>query len=106
MRSTTRPRTSIFKGLLERSRRCWSNRKKPETRAEFGKPQWELGSGTYSFASPELIACSYVEGGVWKISMLHIESETLLAIDTPFSEMGRGDIQAGDGKVVFIGGPP
>jgi dipeptidyl aminopeptidase/acylaminoacyl peptidase len=74
--------------------------------AEFGKPQWELGSGTYSFASAELIACSYVEGGVWKIAMLHIESGMLLAVDTPFSEMGRGDIQAGDGKIVFIGGAP
>ena len=74
--------------------------------AEFGKPQWVFGSGTYSFASAELIACSYVEGGAWKVAMLHIESGMLLAIDTPFSEMGRGDIQAGDGKIVFIAGAP
>ena len=74
--------------------------------AEFGKPQWELGSGTYSFASEELIACSYNEGGVWKIAMLQIESGMLLAVYTPFTEMGRGDIQAGDGKIVFIGGAP
>ena len=74
--------------------------------AEFGKPQWELGSGTYSFASEELIACSYNEGGVWKIAMLQIESGMLLAVYAPFTEMGRGDIQAGDGKIVFIGGAP
>ncbi|MDP7588160.1 MAG: S9 family peptidase [SAR202 cluster bacterium] len=74
--------------------------------AEFGKPQWELGSRTYSFASEELIACSYNEGGVWKIAMLQIESGMLLAVYTPFTEMGRGDIQAGDGKIVFIGGAP
>ena len=74
--------------------------------AEFGKPQWVFGSGTYSFASAELIACSYVEGGAWKVAMLHIESGMLLAIDTPFSEMGRGDIQAGDGKIVFVAGAP
>ncbi|MDP6498177.1 MAG: S9 family peptidase [Dehalococcoidia bacterium] len=74
--------------------------------AEFGKPQWELGSGTYSFVSEELIACSYNEGGVWKIAMLQIESGMLLAVYTPFTEMGRGDIRAGDGKIVFIGGAP
>ena len=74
--------------------------------AEFGKPQWELGSRTYSFASEELIACSYNEGGVWKIAMLQIESGMLLAVYTPFTEMGHGDIQAGDGKIVFIGGAP
>jgi dipeptidyl aminopeptidase/acylaminoacyl peptidase len=74
--------------------------------AEFGKPQWVFGSGTYSFASDELIACSYVENGEWKVSMLHIESGMLLAIDTPFSEFGRGDLKAGDGKIVFVAGAP
>ena len=74
--------------------------------AEFGKPQWVFGSATYSFASDELIACSYVENGEWKVSMLHIESGTLLAIDTPFSELGRGDLKAGDGKIVFVAGAP
>ena len=74
--------------------------------AEFGKPQWVFGSATYSFASDELIACSYVENGEWKASMLHIESGTLLAIDTPFSELGRGDLKAGDGKIVFVAGAP
>jgi dipeptidyl aminopeptidase/acylaminoacyl peptidase len=74
--------------------------------AEFGKPQWVFGSDTYSFASEELIACSYVENGAWKIAMLHVESGRLLAVDTPFSEMGRGDLKAGDGKIVFIAGAP
>jgi len=74
--------------------------------AEFGKPQWGLGAASYSFASEELIACSYVERGEWKLAMLHIESGMLLAIETPFTEMGRGDIKAGDGKIVFVGGAP
>jgi len=73
---------------------------------EFGKPQWVFGSGTYSFASDELIACSYTENDSWKIAMLHIPSKMLLAIETPYSEMGRGDLKVGDGKIVFIGGAP
>ncbi|NQW24025.1 MAG: S9 family peptidase [SAR202 cluster bacterium] len=74
--------------------------------AEFGKPQWTLGSGTYSFASPDVIACSYVEGGAWKIGMLDITSRNLFPVQTPFSEMGRGDIKAGDGNLVFLAGAP
>ena len=74
--------------------------------AEFGKPQWTLGSGTYSFASPDVIACSYVEGGTWKIGMLDITSRNLFPVETPFSEMGRGDIKAGDGNLVFLAGAP
>ena len=73
---------------------------------EFGKPQWVFGSGTYSFASDELIACSYTENDAWKIAMLHIPSKMLLAIETPYSEMGRGDLKVGDGKIVFVGGAP
>lgn len=73
---------------------------------EFGKPQWVFGSGTYSFASDELIACCYTENDAWKIAMFHIPSKMLLAIETPYSEMGRGDLKVGDGKIVFVGGAP
>ena len=71
---------------------------------EFGKPQWVFGSGTYSFASDELIACCYTENNTWKIAMFHIPSKMMLAIETPYSEMGRGDLKVGDGKIVFVGG--
>ena len=87
----------------------WENgqaRQLTSQNAEFGKPQWVFGSGTYSFASPDLIACSHVENGAWKISMLEVQSRTLVPVDTPFSEMGRGDIKAGGGKIVFVAGAP
>ena len=79
--------------------------------AEFGKPQWVFGSGTYSFVSDDLIACSYVEDGAWQIAMLDIQSRNLFQVETPFSEMGRGDIKAsadeeGDGRIVFVAGAP
>ena len=79
--------------------------------AEFGKPQWVFGSGTYSFVSDDLIACSYVENGTWQIDMLDIQSRNLFQVETPFSEMGRGDIKAGvdtagDGNIVFVAGAP
>jgi len=72
--------------------------------AEFGKPQWVFGSGTYSFASEDVVACSYVSDGAWSIGMLDIKSKNLFPVQTPFSEMGRGDIKAGDGNIVFLAG--
>ncbi|MCH9018543.1 MAG: S9 family peptidase, partial [Chloroflexi bacterium] len=87
----------------------WENgqaRQLTSQNAEFGKPQWVFGSGTYSFASPDLIACSHVENGAWKISMLEVQSRTLVPVDIPFSEMGRGDIKAGGGNIVFVAGAP
>ncbi len=87
----------------------WENgqsRQLTSRNAEFGKPQWVFGSGTYSFASPDLIACSYVEDGAWKIAMLDIQSRNLFPVETPFSEMGRGEVKAGDGKIVFVAGAP
>jgi dipeptidyl aminopeptidase/acylaminoacyl peptidase len=87
----------------------WENgqsRQLTSRNAEFGKPQWVFGSGTYSFASDDLIACSYVENGAWQIAMLDTQSRNLFQVETPFSEMGRGDIQAGDGKIVFVAGAP
>ena len=74
--------------------------------AEFGKPQWVFGSGAYSFVSAGLIACSYVEDGTWKIAMLDIQSRNLVPVETPFSEMGEGEIQAGGGNIVFVAGAP
>ena len=92
----------------------WENgraRQLTSRNAEFGKPQWVFGSGAYSFASSGLIACSYVENGAWKIAMLDIQSRDLVPVETPFSEMGRGEIHAGGGKagggnIVFVAGAP
>ena len=93
---------------------CWENgesRQLTSLNAEFGKPQWVFGSGTYSFVSDDLIACSYVENGAWKIAILDTQSRNLFQVETPFSEMGRGDIKAnageeGDGRIVFVAGAP
>ena len=75
-------------------------------KAEFGKPQWVFGSGTYAFVSEDLIACSYVEDGAWKIAMLEIQSGNMFQVANTFTEMGRGDIKAGAGNIVFVAGAP
>ena len=74
--------------------------------AEFGKPQWTLGSATYGFVGPGRIACSYVDRGVWRMALLDTETGQLVGIETGFSEMGRGDLQAADGRIAFVAGGP
>lgn len=78
--------------------------------AEFGKPQWVFGSATYGFLSREWsgdrVACSYVDRGVWRIAMLNPEDGALNEIETPYSEMGRGELQASGSRVVFVAGAP
>ena len=74
--------------------------------AEFGKPQWVFGSATYGFVGPGRIACSYVERGVWRIALLDTETGELTEIETGYSEMGRGDLQAAEGRIAFVAGAP
>ena len=74
--------------------------------AEFGKPQWVFGAATYGFLSGDRIACSYVDLGVWRIAILNSSDGTLAEIETPYTEMGRGDLHASGDRVVFVAGAP
>ena len=49
--------------------------------AEFGKPQWALGTTTYAFASENRIVVTYTEGGRWHLALLSLEPRRLEPID-------------------------
>ena len=72
--------------------------------AEFGVPQWAFGSRTYAFESARRIICQYNQRGRWSLASLDTETLELLPIDTPHTEMSRGDIKASAGRVVFGAG--
>ena len=72
--------------------------------AEFGAPAWALGSRTYAFESAERIVCQYVENGFWKLATLDTRTMQFTPIETPYTEMSRGDIKASAGRVVFEAG--
>ena len=74
--------------------------------AEFGKPQWVFGSPTYGFLEDGRIACAYAAGGQWRLALLDGESGELTPLATPYTELARGDVRAGGGRVVFVGGAP
>ena len=71
--------------------------------AEFGKPQWAFGTSTYGFDTDQRIVCSYATNGAWHVALLDTDAKQLEPIDIPFTEMGRGDIKASRGRVVFGG---
>ena len=72
--------------------------------AEFGVPGWALGSRTYAFESAERIICQYVENGFWKLATLDTRTMQFAPIETPYTEMSRGDIKASAGRAVFEAG--
>ena len=71
------------------------------TRAEFGVPAWTLGARTYAFESADRIVCQYVENGIWNVATLDTHTSELKPIETPYTEMSRGDIKASPGRVVL-----
>ena len=70
-------------------------------RAEFGVPAWTLGERTYAFESADRIVCQYVENGIWSVATLDTRTTELNPIETPYTEMSRGDIKASSGRVVL-----
>ena len=72
--------------------------------AEFGQPQWNFGMATFAFAGPDRIVCTYSEGGLGRLALVDLKSETLRPLDTPFTEIGA--VRAEGDRVAFLGGAP
>ena len=77
-----------------------------EMEAEFARPQWVFDPASYGFLDEGLIACSYVERGVWSIGIIDAGTGVLTRLDLPYSEMGRGELRVSDNRVVFSAGAP
>ncbi len=45
--------------------------------ADFGKPQWSLGTSTYAFASADRIVVTYAEHGRWRLGVLSLDPSKL-----------------------------
>ena len=72
--------------------------------AEFGKPAWTLGTRTYAFESADRMVCKYVESGLWKLAMLDTRTTEFKPVETPYTEMSRGDIKASPGRIILEAG--
>ncbi len=77
-----------------------------EMQAEFARPQWAFDPAAYGFLDDGRIACSYVERGVWKMGVIEPQGGTLVRLELPYSEMGRGELRVAGQRVVFSAGAP
>ncbi len=75
-----------------------------QMKAEFGKPQWNLGMSTYAFESPNRIICTYTQQGTWHLASLDTTTGELQPLEVPYTEIDS--LQTTRGKVVFRGGSP
>ena len=49
--------------------------------AEFGRPQWVLGSRTYAFASANRLVVTYTQDGRWRMALLSLEPRRVEPLD-------------------------
>ena len=77
-----------------------------EMEAEFARPPWVFGAPAFDFLGDGRIACTYVERGVWNLGIIDAGTGSLTRLDTPFSEMGRGELRASGNRIVFSAGAP
>ncbi len=74
--------------------------------AEFGSPHWVFGMADYAFESSRRIVCQYTRDGLWELATLDTETLQLERIDSPYSDMSRGDLKAARGRAVLGAGSP
>ena len=72
--------------------------------AEFGLPQWEFGTRTFAFESPDRIICAYTKNGLWNLARLDLTSRTFKPIETSISHLLWGNLATRNGKIFLIGG--
>jgi len=72
--------------------------------AEFGLPQWQLGTSTYAFAGGDRIVCTYSIKGLGRLAVLELASAKLNPVETAFTEFGS--VRADGDCVLFRAGAP
>ena len=77
-----------------------------EMEAEFARANWWVGMCAYGFDSPNSLVCSYAQRGFWRLGRISLGDGRLHPINIPYWEMGHGDLQVGQGKVLLVAGSP
>jgi dienelactone hydrolase len=83
----------------------------PPEGAEFGRPQWILGTSTWAFAGPSQIVTSYTQAGRWHLGVIDVASGQLRPF-APGIEPGDwlattdrgGDGSEGVSEVILVAG--
>jgi len=74
------------------------------TKGELGLPQWLFGMSCYSFVSDDSVICTHIEHGVFRLSLLDLNTRKLKDIDCPFTDVQY--LRAAGEFAVFRAGSP
>ena len=81
-----------------------------EMEAEFSRANWWVGMSSYGFDSPGSLVCSYASDGFWRLARVVLDDERnshqVERIPLSYWEMGQGDLQVGQDRVVLVAGSP
>jgi dipeptidyl aminopeptidase/acylaminoacyl peptidase len=70
--------------------------------ADFGRPQWMLGTSTWAFADGSHLVVTYSENGRWRLATIDLSTGALAPVDT---ELEPGEsVAATRTHAVFVGG--
>jgi dipeptidyl aminopeptidase/acylaminoacyl peptidase len=70
--------------------------------AEFGKPQWLLGTSTYAFVSAETLVVTYAQQGRWRLALLSLEPRRVEPLTLSLDPL---DAVVANGRAAyFVGG--
>ncbi len=65
---------------------------------DFGRAQWVFGLTTYACLTPEILACTYVQDGLWRCGILDARAGTLREVALPYSELSY---MCADGRYAY-----
>ena len=74
----------------------------PPSGAEFGRPQWVLGTATWAFAGPSRMVVSYTRDGRWYLATIDTNAGTL--IDRATDLQPHDWLAASDAYAFFVAG--
>lgn len=72
--------------------------------ADFGKPQWSLGTTTYAFASARQVVVTYAEQGRWRMALLSLDPSRLEPLALSLDPLDS--VVATTRAIYFVGGSP
>ena len=70
--------------------------------AEFGRPQWILGSTTYAFASERQLVVTYAQEGRWRMALLSLEPRRIEPLTLALEPLDA--VVANSRAAYFVGG--
>jgi dipeptidyl aminopeptidase/acylaminoacyl peptidase len=72
--------------------------------ADFSKPHWTFGDGSYAFAGSDRLVCTWKEGGTWKAGVLDLADGGLRPLDLPYTELNN--VRADETHAVLCAASP